>query len=223
MTDHGTASWRLPITMRTVSRLLVGMLVVIIVLVVLIQNRLMTSTTTQLRGTDLGGTTAPAFQLVDQTGVTVSLASLHGHPVALTFLFTHCQTLCPLTAEKLRMTAEQLGSHAGSVRWIAISVDPSGDTPQSATTFVAAHGLTGKLHFLLGNATQLSPIWHAYFEAVQAQLNAQTNSTTIMHGVGVFVIDGQGRERAFLDNSFAPSALAFDLRVLLAVNTQAPA
>jgi protein SCO1/2 len=213
--DHRTGRTRLALQRRAVAWLLVGAVVVAIVLAFLLHHWLMASTASPLQGTDLGGTPAPGFALVDQAGARVSLASLRGHPVALTFLYTHCPTLCPLTAEKLRMAANQLGPQANAARWVAISLDPVGDTPQSATAFVAAHGLQGKLQFLVGSASQLNPIWHAYFIGVQAELNAQSAAGPIMHGVGVFVIDGQGRERAFLNDAFTPSSLAFDLRALL--------
>lgn len=204
--------FRVLMTQRTASRLMVVALVVLVGAILALRGR--ADATPKLQGTDLGATVAPAIQLVDQSGASVSLKQLRGHPVVLTFLYTHCPDVCPLTAEKLHAAAAALGPQAKQIRWLAVSIDPQGDTPASATAFAAAHHLTGQLHFLLGTAAQLQPIWQSYFIAVQAQLNAQTGAMTIDHSIGVFLIDGQGRERVYLDNSFTPAMLTSDLRLL---------
>lgn len=117
-----------------------------------------------LQGTDLGSVPAPSFHLVDQTGGTITLAALKGHPVVLTFMYSHCPGPCPLFASKLYKASQALGKQAQQVTWLAVSLEPHGDTPASATQFVAAHQLTGRLHFLLGTTTQLEPVWNAYFQ-----------------------------------------------------------
>lgn len=85
-----------------------------------------------LHGTDLGAKPAPAFQLVDQNRQVISLTQFTGMPVVITFFYTHCPTSCPLIADKIRTALVQLGSAAQHVAILAISVDPSGDTPASA-------------------------------------------------------------------------------------------
>src|SRR5947207_2035508 len=82
--------------------------------------------------------------------------------LGLTFLYTHCPGPCPLMAEKLRSTAELLGTQANQVTWLAVSLDPKEDTPASATAFVETHRLTGQLHYLLGTRAELEPTWKAY-------------------------------------------------------------
>lgn len=198
--------------LRMISRGIVAALVVVVGLVLAVHNHLAdTHAAPQLVGADLGGVAAPGFTLTDQSGATVSLAAQRGHPVVLTFLYTHCPDQCPLTAEKLRMTSDQLGVQAGQVAWLAVSVDPTGDTPATAAAFVHAHGLDGRLRYLLGTSQQLAPVWQAYHIAVQAGANGIVN-----HDGALYVLDRQGRERVFLDPSFAPSQLAGDLRALLA-------
>lgn len=64
---------------------------------------------TTLVGTDLGAVPAPDFQLTDERGEPVSLASLRGKAVVLTFLYTSCPDTCPLVATKLGQVQRQLG------------------------------------------------------------------------------------------------------------------
>ncbi len=199
--------------LRMISRGLVAALVVVVGMVILIHAHLAdTQASPQLAGTDLGGTSAPGFALTDQTGAHITLGALRGRPVVLAFFYTHCTDDCPLTAEKFRSASSQLGAQAGQVAWIAVSIDPVGDTPASATAFVRAHGLQGRLDYLLGTQQQLAPIWQAYHISVAPGANGEIDHTPV-----VYLLDRQGRERILLDDAtFTPGQLANDLRAFLA-------
>ena len=167
---------------------------------------------TQLQGTDLLGVSAPDFTLADQSGQQVSLKQFRGRPVVLAFMFTHCTDICPLNAEKMHGAATNLGaSAAGKVAWLAVSVDPKNDTPDSAAKFAADHGLTGKLRFLMGGEDQLVPVWRAY-HLIDANAPPPTDPT--IHYGGVYVIDTEGHERALMSDNFSPDQLADNLRLL---------
>lgn len=203
--------------LRLISRLIVAALIVVVGVVMVVHSRFSQSQAAPaLRGTSLGQVPAPAFSLVDQTGATVSPRTLKGHPVVLVFSYTSCPDECPFTAELLRTTIQQLGAQAPQVEWVAISVDPAGDTPQAATAFVAKHHLTGYMHYLLGTRAQLAPLWHAYGIVPENDPYAASNGAEVQHGLGVFLLDGQGREQIYLGYPFDPSVLSADLRALLA-------
>lgn len=53
-------------------------------------------------GSFLPARPAPDFHLTDQFGRSISLARLHGHPVLLTFLWTHGTQVDPVVAETRR-------------------------------------------------------------------------------------------------------------------------
>jgi hypothetical protein len=67
---------------------------------------------------------AAAFTLTDQRGSQVSLASLHGKVVLLTFLDPVCVSECPLIAQEFRQAGELLGADARRVELVAIDVNP---------------------------------------------------------------------------------------------------
>jgi protein SCO1/2 len=166
--------------------------------------------TPKLAGTELGATAAPDFTLTDGlTGRAVSLAAQKGQVVALTFLYTSCPDVCPLTAARFRAAQDELGPSASGVTFIAISVDPDRDTPQAVRDFSAAHGLSANWYYLVGGRAQLAPVWAAYGIGVQA------GSTTVTHNDAVYLIDRSGRERALLHSEDLATDLASDLRVLL--------
>jgi protein SCO1/2 len=168
-----------------------------------------TSNNSGLQGTDLGDTPAPNFQLTDQLGKPISLAQFKGKPVVLTFLYTHCPDVCPLTAERLHTTMLKLGSQAQNVGVLAVSTDPKRDTADEALKFSRAHNMQDYWHFLIGKEQTLSPIWTAYSIAAQQRLQE------VNHTMALYVIDKQGRERIYLGSDFTPDQMAKDLQILI--------
>ena len=78
----------------------------------------------------------PTFALRDQNGRLVQLDNQRGNVVLITFLYTHCPDVCPLTAEHLNQALRSLGTERTNVRVLAVSVDPRGDTPGAVRKFV---------------------------------------------------------------------------------------
>ena len=164
----------------------------------------------KLAGTDLGATDAPDFTLTDGvSGRAETLSARRGQVVALTFLYTTCPDVCPLTASRFRAAQVELQADASRVTFIAVSVDPDHDTPKAVQDFSAAHDLRTNWYYLVGGQAQLSPVWAAYGIGVQA------GSTTVTHNDAVYLIDTRGRERVLLHSEDLAADLVNDLRALL--------
>jgi len=164
----------------------------------------------RLAGTELGGTDAPDFTLTDGvSGRAVTLSAQRGQVVALTFLYTTCPDVCPLTASRFRSAQTDLQADASRVTFIAVSVDPDRDTPKAVQEFSSTHGLSANWHYLVGGLAQLSPVWAAYGIGVQA------GSGAVTHNDAVYLIDARGRERVLLHSEDLAANLANDLRALL--------
>lgn len=73
----------------------------------------------------------PDVKLVDANGKEISLHdALDGPgPVMLNFIFTTCTTICPVMSATFSQVQAKLGSNAGKVRMVSISIDPEHDTP----------------------------------------------------------------------------------------------
>ena len=67
---------------------------------------------------------APGFTLTDQDGKPVTLSSLRGQVVLLTFLDPVCVSDCPLIAQEFRQAGLLLGPANPHVKLIAIDVNP---------------------------------------------------------------------------------------------------
>jgi protein SCO1/2 len=204
---------------RLASRLSVVTLAVLVVLIVAIIQRNNAATSAQLnsgnanpnglQGTSLGDTPAPDFRLTDQLGRQVSLSQFKGKPVVLTFMYTHCPDICPLTAQKMHSAMQMLGGSAHDIGVLAVSTDPKGDTQAAALSFTKAHDMQDYWHYLIGTQTSLSHVWTAYSVYAAPQIHS------VSHSTGLYLIDKQGRESVFLDDSFTPAQLASDLKILL--------
>ena len=116
-----------------------------------------------LVGTVLDARPAPEFTLTDAlSSQALTLSSLRGNVVALPFLYTHCPDTCPLTAEHFREAQTALGPDAARVHFVAMSVDPVNDTPESVRAFTADHRLTTNWHCLIGDRSRLEIVWALY-------------------------------------------------------------
>jgi cytochrome oxidase Cu insertion factor (SCO1/SenC/PrrC family) len=146
---------------------------------------------------------APPFTLTDQQGRAVSLASLRGHVVALTFLDPVCTSDCPLIAQEFRSTDQQLAGQDGRVDFIAIVANPIYRSVSYTKAFDRQEGLTGlhNWYFLTGSLSQLQRAWNSYGILVQTI----ANGAMIAHSDLSFVIDAQGRERDALIDDPGPT------------------
>jgi cytochrome oxidase Cu insertion factor (SCO1/SenC/PrrC family) len=140
---------------------------------------------------------APEVGLVDQHGRTVSLASLRGRPVAITFVFAHCQTLCPLIVETLREAFPPDGP--GEV--LLVTLDPWRDTPSSLPGIARQWGLPRNFRVLSGRRVDdVLAVAGAY--GVPFERNEQSGD--IAHPGLVFLIDTGGR-LAYTFNNPSPT------------------
>jgi protein SCO1 len=157
---------------------------------------------------------APPLSLRDYLGQPVNIDSYRGKAVLVTFLYTNCPDVCPLITSDLRVALEKMGPKVASkVQIIAVSVDPRGDTPKAVAAFLARHGMTGRMQYLIGSAKELGPVWKAW--GVGSERDADEpqfiNHTGIVYGV-----TGSGKRLTVYASSFKPSEIAHDVPLLAA-------
>jgi protein SCO1 len=155
---------------------------------------------------------APAFRLADARGGTLDSRSLRRRPYLLTFLFTDCRDVCPLIGREIGEALRLLGSRAGEVAAVAISVDPEGDTPRAVRAWLGRLRLPANFHYLVGSRRRLRPVWRAYFAAPQPAGTQESR-----HTASIWVIDAKGRLRAKFSGGapVPPRDIAHDLGLLL--------
>jgi len=149
---------------------------------------------------------APGFSLVNQHGEPVSLASLKGRTVVLTFLDDTCTTDCPVIAQELRTADTYLGRQARQVEMVAVNANPRFTAPEYLAAFDRQEGLDGVANwlYLTGSLPQLKRVWRAYGEAVVSL----PGGSMIGHSDFAYLIDASGRTRYVLGTDPGPSTRA---------------
>jgi protein SCO1 len=136
---------------------------------------------------------APGFTLTDQSGQPVSLASLHGRTVVLTFMDSHCTDICPIISHEFVVAHQQLGAAASSVAFVGINVNPFHLAQSDVASFTNEQGLNEipEWHFLTGSVAQLQDAWKKYGVAVQAP----NPNVDVVHSDDLYFIDSTGHQR----------------------------
>jgi cytochrome oxidase Cu insertion factor (SCO1/SenC/PrrC family) len=149
---------------------------------------------------------APAFSLIDQHGRTVTLTSLRGKVILLTFLDDTCTTDCPLIAQEFRQAGQLLAADTRNVELVAINYNPVNTQVSYIQAFDRQEGLSGVPNwlYLTGAPSELQQVWHAYGLPVEV-LPA---GSMIGHGDYAFVIDQVGHMRQELSFDTGPGTQA---------------
>lgn len=147
-------------------------------------------------------TPATDFSLVNQRGDTVQLAHLRGTPVILTFLFAHCQTMCPLLLQNLRAAETDLAQIPH--RTLLITLDPRRDTPRSLETMATAWNIAPTMDLLSGSVDAVERVQSVYHMTIARD----PRTGDITHPVLVYLIDAAGTLRFTLNNPSAAQITA---------------
>ena len=193
-------------------------------------------------GTVLGSAQQAApIQLVNHHRLETSLSDYKGKVVVLTFLYTNCPDVCPITTGQLSNVHEMLEGDARRVAFVAVSADPERDSVEAAYEYSEKWEMTDRWDFLVGERESLAPIWKAYYidpvahdpggesghgpapgDEVEAsrgsieQLGAAIiGGYRVIHSAPVYLIDREGRMRVVFTLPFEAEDVVHDLRLLL--------
>ncbi|MCU1489893.1 MAG: hypothetical protein JWM85_1298 [Acidimicrobiaceae bacterium] len=153
---------------------------------------------------DVTNSSSAPFSLTDQNGHTVSLASLRGKTVALTFLDPVCTNDCPVIAQEFKAADRMLGSRASGTVFIAVDTNPLYRARAVLLAFDHEEGLAAlsNWRYLTGSTAQLNRVWAAY--GVQVQVSP--GGSMIAHNDIAFVIGPNGKTRDVLNADPGPGS-----------------
>jgi len=136
---------------------------------------------------------APTFTLSDQHGQSISLQSLRGKVLAITFLDPVCTSDCPEIGVEFGKADRALGAAAAHTEFIAIVANPIYRSAFYMNAFDREDDLT-TLHnwlFLTGDVATLQHVWDDYgVQAVVSPAGAMVDHSDI-----AYVIDANGDTR----------------------------
>lgn len=139
---------------------------------------------------------APNFTATDvSTGEPVSLASLHGKVVLMTWYYTHCPNICPLTMYDFEQVQDQLekeGVFGSKVVLLAVTFDPVRDTPPVIRAYSAHfHANPAGWYFLRATPGATAGILQAW----GVQVKQSSNPMFYLHTTKTVLIDQFGNIR----------------------------
>jgi len=160
--------------------------------------------------------TMPDFTLTDQRGQAFSLHDLRGQPTLISWGFTNCPDICPLTLSDYRRMYDDLGEDGARVNFVFISVDGARDTPEALASMFSRLRVENFVRGLTGPHEDVMRIGADY--GVQARFNPpnERGFYTVDHTGGSFLLDAEGRWVARYTFGVDRAAILTDLRRLLA-------
>ena len=127
----------------------------------------------------------------------MTLASLRGKVVLLTFLDPVCTSDCPLIAQEFRQADRLLGGQSRQVELVAVVTNPVYNQPEYTAAFDRQEHLNSlpNWQYLTGSVAQLKKVWRQY--GIAAQILPAGGM--IGHSDIAYVIDRSGRTRTELN------------------------
>ena len=170
------------------------------------------SMSTDIRKDNIGGD----FTLTDTNGKPLSLSSLKGKVVVLSFGYTHCPDICPTELLLYSDTLKQLGDDAKNVAVVFVSVDPERDTPELMKLYVKQFhpDIIGLTDTTGGNDIALAKqLWRI----ISAKSDIKSDKLyNVDHSSGTYLLDKQGNAAYFERFGAEAPQLVADIKTLLA-------
>ena len=142
------------------------------------------------------------FTLTGTNGEPFASRELQGKAALLFFGFTHCQSVCPPTMQKLRQVRRSLAAAGVGVDCVLISVDGERDTPEVLAEYLKPFmpgfiGLTGSPRMVRDIAAEFSAV---FFKGMSGD---QAGGYSVEHTSQVYFVDQALMLRATFYNASA--------------------
>jgi protein SCO1/2 len=143
------------------------------------------------------GETVPDFALTNQHGAAVSLSSLRGSVVAVTFIYSRCPLpdYCPRMVANLAAVRNRFPERLGKdLTLLTVTFDPKYDTPEVLRKFAARYsGNVPGWHFLSGSPAAIAAVCSSF------GIEYWLDQGLITHSLQTAVLDREGRLRASVE------------------------
>jgi protein SCO1/2 len=148
--------------------------------------------------TDLG--VVPPFHLLDDRGQAIDQEVFRGHPTIVSFLFTRCDTICPVTTMKM---ANLQGKTTGSpIHLVSFSVDPKYDTPDRLAAYAQRYKAdAARWRFITGDYDTIYRLVEGPFmSSMMREPDRPNGIPNIAHGGYFILVDGNLHIRGTYDS-----------------------
>ncbi len=150
---------------------------------------------------DLGE--VPAFTLTDERARVFTEDALRGHETIISFIFTRCDTICPVTTMKMERIQEKTADAGGGIKLVSFSVDPTYDTPDRLTAFaVRYHADATRWRFVTGAVDTIRTLVEGPFmNSMQLEGTTPNGVPAISHSGYFLLVDDRLHIRGVYDSN----------------------
>jgi protein SCO1/2 len=146
----------------------------------------------------------PAFNLTDERGHVFTEEALRGHPTIIDFVFTRCDTICPIVSARMEKLQERiLDRRAESIKILSITVDPAYDTPEKLAAYAQRfNARPDKWRFVTGPVDKVKALVEGPF--MNSMLNeglTPSGAPAISHNGYFVLVDGDLHIRGLYDSN----------------------
>jgi protein SCO1/2 len=178
-------------------KLLVGLLAIVVVAVSVVGVTLATRPADP-KLDNLGE--VPAFSLVDERGQPFTEAALRGHVTIVSFIFTRCPDICPVTSLKMQHLQEQTFDVGDKVKLLSISIDPAYDTPERLAAYAPRYQAdTTRWRFITGPVDRVNALVEKGLMTSMIAEGERNGIPKITHRGYLALIDPQLHIRGFFE------------------------
>jgi protein SCO1/2 len=164
------------------------------------------ASTTRLRSEHVYALPALNVTRADARRMTLAQAIDDGRPVMLNFVYTSCNSICPVTSQVFVEVRERMGADRDKVNMVSISIDPEQDTPGKLTEYAKRFGSAGVWAHYTSNSADAVSIQRAFDVWRGDKMNHQPTT---------FIRSSPGKPWVRLDGFYAPSALVSEFQKTL--------
>jgi protein SCO1/2 len=154
---------------------------------------------------------APDFTLRGSDGSDLVLNRYRGKVVLLSFGYTSCTEVCPITLAVLARARKALGADSANLQVIYVTVDPQRDSVSRMHGFLAGFDPS----FIGGTGTeeQLAVVRKDY--GIVATKIPMKNDYAVAHSSFVYLVDRDGRLRAMMPYGYKAEDYVHDVKLLM--------
>jgi protein SCO1/2 len=183
-------------------RLLVGLLIVFIAAVVpaiVVPTLMCRRADPELRDDGDVGT----FALTDERGAPFTEAAFRGHVTIVSFVFTRCETICPVTTMKMARLQDKTFDARARIKLVSFSVDPAYDTPARLAEYAQRYRADPeRWRFVTGPVDAMRRVVEGPFmNSMASEGTTPSGAPAIAHSGYFLLVDGNAHIRNAYDSN----------------------
>lgn len=153
---------------------------------------------------DLG--TVPPFAFTDHLGSPATADMFTDRVTIVSFIFTRCESICPVTAMKMERIQKQTSDLGEKVKLVSFSIDPAHDTPERLAEYAARFKANpDRWRYITGPVEEMRALVEGPFMTSMLVVGkTPSGAPDVAHSGHFFLVDKHGHIRGAYDSSDVP-------------------